>query len=293
MSWMSSGAPRNPDSMIPHIFGILNMTTDSFSDGGLFVDAKAAEQQALAMTEDGAATIDVGAVSSNPAGVDVPVEEELDRLSRVVPVLLERGLSVSIDSFRTPVQRHFLHSGIRYLNDISGFADSSFYPEIADSNVLLVIMHSVQRGRARIEEVDPSSIPARLVQFFDERLNALEKAGIARSRMIIDPGMGHFLGKNPDCSIEAIRFLPELKARYGVAVLAGVSRKSFLGSITGRAVNERQAATLSAELACIRQGADYIRTHEPAPLMDACRIMERIDSVNRPADGQADRTKRV
>ncbi len=269
--------------MIPHIAGILNMTTDSFSDGGLFVEGAAAERQALRLIEEGATTIDIGAVSSNPTGADVSIQDEIDRLNRVVPALLERGLSISIDSFRTPVQRHFLRSGIRFLNDISGFADRSFYSELADSDVRLVIMHSVQSGRARVEEIDPASIPSRLIAFFDERIEALEKAGVARERMVLDPGMGHFIGRNPECSVQAIRFLPELKARYGASLLVGVSRKSFLGAITGRDVTGRQAATLAAELACVLRGADFIRTHEPAPLLDACRVLDRINADSMPA----------
>jgi dihydropteroate synthase type 2/dihydropteroate synthase type 3 len=262
--------------MIPQIAGILNMTTDSFSDGGLFIDPEAALRQAGKLMEQGASIIDIGAVSSNPAGVDVPVQEEIDRLKKIVPELLKRSISISIDSFRTPVQRYFLRSGVQFLNDIAGFPDPAFYPELSDSDVRLIIMHSVQRGRARIEDIDPETIPRRLIEFFDERIEALEQAGVERHRMILDPGMGHFLGRDPECSIQAIRFLPDLKARYGTQVLVSVSRKSFLGAITGRDIPDRLPATLAAELASVMQGADYIRTHEPGPLLDACKVMDRI-----------------
>ena len=253
------------------------MTIDSFSDGGRFLNPLTALAHAKELHSDGATTIDIGAVSSNPEGADVSIEEEIQRLEAIVPALLADNISVSIDSFRTEVQRHFLNSGIEFLNDISGFKDSSFYTEIADSRVKLVIMHSIQSGRAQVETIEPESILPRLIQFFDDRITALEKAGIAKSRMIVDPGMGHFIGSNPNCSIEAIRAIPELKKRYQVGVLVGVSRKSFLGRITGREVHQREAATLAAEIACIDRGADYIRTHNPKGLIDMCRVREAID----------------
>lgn len=265
--------------MSPQILGILNITTDSFSDGGRFIRLEAANQHANQLAEDGADIIDIGAVSSNPEGDSTSIDEEIARIEQVLPAVIETNCAISIDSFKTETQRHFLHHSaqISYLNDISGFSNISFHSELADSNIKLIVMHSVQNGRATIADTSPESILPRLYTFFDERINQLLKAGISKDRIIIDPGMGHFLGKNPACSIEAIRAIPALKERYNVALLSSVSRKSFLGAITGKNVFERQAASLAAEICCLQFGANYIRTHEPNQLKDSTKILEQFN----------------
>lgn len=258
------------------ILGILNITGDSFSDGGRFLEAGEALKQGRALHAAGAHAIDIGAVSSNPKGQDVPIEEEIRRLHMVVPTLLAEGLLVSIDAFRTPVQRYALGQGVSFLNDIAGFPDAEFYPELADADSRLIVMHSVQRGRAREDEIAPESIPERLFRFFDERIAALEGAGIDRRRLILDPGMGFFLGANPRNSVLALELLPELRRRYELPLLVSVSRKSFLGAITGRDVENRSAATLTAEIVAMQLGASYIRTHRPDFTLDGLRILESL-----------------
>ena len=138
-------------------------------------------------------------------------------------------------------------------------------------------MHSVQgRGRATRDEVSPSEIFSRVASFFDARLNALSKAGVGKARLILDPGMGFFLGANPDASFEMLKRLPDLKALFGLPLLVSVSRKSFLRRLTGRDPRQAGAATLSAEIFAADQGADYIRTHDPAALKDAVKIWESL-----------------
>lgn len=266
--------------MPPQILGILNITTDSFSDGGRFIRPDAANFHIEQLAKDGADIIDIGAVSSNPDGDSISTDQEISRIEQVLPAVMETNCAISIDSFKTETQRHFLgHSAqISYLNDISGFSDVSFHSELADSNIQLIVMHSVQSGRATIvADTSPHSILNMLYNFFDKRINQLLKAGVHHNRIILDPGMGHFLGKNPDCSIEAIRAIPLLKQRYNMPVLASVSRKSFLGAITGKNVLERQAASLTAEICCLQLGANYIRTHEPRQLKDATMILNQFD----------------
>lgn len=264
--------------MTVRILGILNVTSDSFSDGGLFLNEANALVHAEKLIQDGADGIDVGAVSSNPAGTDIPIEEEISRLDGVARPLVERGISVSVDSFRTPVQRHALTLGVHYLNDIAGFSNPDFYPELRDAACHLIVMHSIQRGRARPDEVSPAIIPELIFRFFDERLDALLQAGISKERLIIDPGMGFFLGRDPDCSFAAINALPALRQRYGLPVLVSVSRKSFLGSVAGREIHDRSAATLAAEIACLQRGANFVRTHRPDALSDAVKILKRLES---------------
>jgi dihydropteroate synthase type 2 len=259
------------------ILGILNITTDSFSDGGKYLEPGAALLHAEAMAQSGADIIDIGAASSNPDSVPVTPEVEIARLAAVVPVLKAKDLSLSIDSFSTEVQRWALAQGVDYLNDIRGFADPALYPELAQTNAKLIVMHMVQeRGVAVRTEVPPSEIWDRVTRFFDARLKALTEAGIARERLILDPGMGQFVGSNPENSLILLRRLPELKARYGLPLLISVSRKGFLRRLANRPAQEAGAASLAAELFAEAQGADYIRTHAPGPLKDGLKVLKTI-----------------
>jgi dihydropteroate synthase type 2 len=257
----------------PQLFGILNVTADSFSDGGRFLEPRAAIAHGVALAEGGADVIDIGAASSNPDAGQVGAEMEIARLSAVVPALMERGLAVSVDSYEREVQLWALAQGVPWLNDIQGFPDESLYSQLAGSGASLVVMHSVQgRGKASRVDVAPDAIMGRMFDFFDSRVAALEGAGIARTRLVLDPGMGFFLGTNPETSLEALRRVPELKARYGLPALVSVSRKSFIRAIAGRGVQEAAAATLAAELFAAAQGADCIRTHDPRALSDALKV---------------------
>jgi dihydropteroate synthase type 2 len=259
------------------ILGILNITSDSFSDGGRYLEPAAALFQAQALAQSGADIIDIGAASSNPDAQAVTPELEIARLAAVLPALKEKGLSLSIDSFATEVQRWALGQGIDYLNDIHGFADAALYPALAASTAGLIVMHMVQdRGVAVRTEVPAAEIFDRVTAFFDARIAALEQAGIGRNRLILDPGMGQFVGTDPENSLILLRRLPELRARYGLPLLVSVSRKGFLRKLTNRPVTEAGAASLAAELFAEAQGADYIRTHAPGPLADGLKVLKAI-----------------
>src|SRR5579863_8637753 len=217
------------------IFGILNITDDSFSDGGKFLAPEAALAHGETMLRDGADSLDIGAASSNPDAKPVAVETEIARLASVVPALKAKGASISIDSFVPEVQRWALAEGVDYLNDIHGFAEASFYPELARAKAGLIVMHAIQgQGVATREDVSPGEIFARAAAFFERRILALTGAGVARERLILDPGMGFFVGSNPENSLTLLRRLPELKARFGLPLLVSVSRKSFLRGIVGQ-----------------------------------------------------------
>jgi len=257
------------------ILGILNVTTDSFSDGGKYLDPAAAAFHARAMAQSGADIIDIGAASSNPDSQPVPPQIEIERLAAVLPRL--SGLPLSIDTFSTLVQRWALAQGVDYLNDIHGFADPALYPDLAASNAKLIVMHMVQeRGVAVRTDVPPGEIWDRITGFFDARIAALTQAGIARDRLILDPGMGQFLGADPENSLIVLRRIGDLKARYGLPVLISVSRKGFLRKIAGRPVEEAGAASLAAELFAEAAGADFIRTHAPGPLRDGLKVLKSI-----------------
>jgi dihydropteroate synthase type 2 len=261
------------------IFGILNITDDSFSDAGKYLEPEAAISHGRKLARDGADVVDIGAASSNPMSRSVPPEVEIARLSAVVPALTHAGISVSIDSYALEVQRWALRQGIAYLNDVQGFPFSEFYPELAASETRLIVMHAVQGlGPATRVVVDAGEIFERIVHFFDARLAQLEKAGIAKERLIIDPGMGLFLGTRREASFAVLRRLSELKARYRRPVLISVSRKSFLRNFLGRSPQEAGPASLAAELyAVLVQGVDCVRTHDPASLNDALAVWKAID----------------
>ncbi len=259
------------------ILGILNITEDSFSDGGKYLAPLDALAHADALLADGADILDIGAASSHPDAKPVPPETEIARLEALVPALHDLGASLSIDSFSNPVQRWALAQGVDYLNDIHGFADPSLYPDLAASRATLIVMHMVQeKGIATRADIPPDQIFDRILDFFDRRLEALTKAGIAPERLILDPGMGQFVGRDPENSLILLRRLPDLKARYGLKLLVSVSRKGFLRRLVNRPPDQSGPASLAAELFAEANGADYIRTHAPAPLRDGLKILKAI-----------------
>lgn len=263
--------------MTPIILGIVNITEDSFSDGGRYLKTVAAIAHAHELAMGGADVLDLGAASSNIHSAPVSPEVEIARLAPVVEALHQDGQKLSIDTFSTPVQRWALAQGVAYLNDIQGFADPALYPDLAASDAKLIVMHSVQGlGQATETDVPPAEIYARVVRFFEDRIGVLEAAGVARGRLILDPGMGFFLSSTPETSLEVLRRLPDLRAHFGLPVLIGVSRKSFLRKITNRQgpADQTGAVTLAAELFAASAGAEYIRTHDAAALADGLKFWQ-------------------
>jgi dihydropteroate synthase len=258
----------------PLLVGIVNITADSFSDGGRFLDPAAAIAQARLLAADGADIVELGAAASNVAAGAVAPAEEIRRLDPVIAALAGTGTALAVDTSQPEVQRFALARGVAYLNDIRGFPDPSVYPDLAAGQCLLVVMHAVEGdGRARRVDLGPGEVWQRIEAFFAERVAALEGAGIARERLILDPGMGLFLSTRAEASLHVLTRLERLKRAFGLPVMVSVSRKSFLGAITGRAApGERGPATLAAELYAAAHGADYIRTHDPAALHDALAV---------------------
>jgi dihydropteroate synthase type 2 len=258
----------------PRLVGIVNITADSFSDGGCFLDPAAAIAQARRLVSGGAHIVELGAAASNVAADPVPPAEEMRRLAPVIDALAGSGAALAIDTFEPETQRFAIARGVDYLNDIQGFPDPAVYADLAAARCRLVVMHAVQgRGRAHRVALDPDEVWQRIEAFFSERVARLEQAGIARERLILDPGMGFFLSSRADASLRVLARLGRLKRWFGLPVMISVSRKSFLAGITGReAPGERGAATLAAELYAAAHGADYIRTHDPAALRDGLAV---------------------
>lgn len=254
------------------IFGIVNITSDSFSDGGRYLAPDAAIAQARRLVAEGADVIDLGPASSNPDAAPISPEEEIRRIAPVIDALQSDGISLSIDSYRPETQLYALRRGIAWLNDIRGFPEASLYPALAASSAKLVVMHSIQSGQADRRAAPEGDIVAHVIRFFEARIAALAAAGIDPARLVLDPGMGFFLGDTPTPSLAVLARLGEIKARFGLPVLVSVSRKSFLRKLTGRGPGEAGAASRAAELIAAQNGADFIRTHEPAPLRDALAV---------------------
>jgi dihydropteroate synthase len=258
----------------PLLVGIVNITADSFSDGGRFLDPVAAIAQAKLLAAGGADIVELGAAASNVAANPVAPEEEMQRLDPVIAALAGSGMALAVDTHRPETQRFALARGVDYLNDIHGFPEPAMYLELAEARCRLVVMHAVQdAGRAQRVDLAADEVWRRIEAFFTERIARLERAGIARERLILDPGMGFFLSLRADASLRVLARLGHLKQAFGLPVMVSVSRKSFLAAITGRdSPQARGAATLAAELYAAAQGADYIRTHDPAALRDALAV---------------------
>jgi dihydropteroate synthase type 2 len=266
--------------MPPLIVGIVNITADSFSDGGRFLAPEAAIAQARRLAAGGADIIELGAAASNVAAAPVSPDEEIRRLAPVLHALQASGVPISVDSFQPTTQRFALAHGAAFLNDILGFPDPAIDPELAAyPKSRLVVMHSVQeRGRAERLDLSPDEVWRRIEVFFAGRIARLEAAGIARERLILDPGMGFFLSSRAEASLRVLAGLGRLKASFGLPLMVSVSRKSFLAAITGRDdPAERSAATLAAELYAAAHGADYIRTHDAAALRDALAVTAALE----------------
>jgi dihydropteroate synthase type 2 len=267
------------------ILGIVNVTRDSFSDGGQFLRPAAAIAHAEQLLADGAAVVDVGAESTHPDAEDVTAAEEIARLEPVVAALLRRGAEVSVDTTKPDVMAAMAARGVAWLNDVAGFRSAAAVAAAARSTARLCVMFARNdRPRAARTAAGAGDVVAEAGAFFADRIAALEAAGVARSRIVLDPGMGFFLGREAAPSLEMLRRLPELR-RFGLPLLVSVSRKSFLGELTGRGASERGAATLAAELFAAQQGVDWIRTHDVRALRDALLVWQQC-APGRPATPQ-------
>jgi dihydropteroate synthase type 2 len=261
----------------PRIVGIVNVTEDSFSDGGRYLDPAAAVAHACKLRADGADIIELGPAASHPDSAPVSVAEERRRLGPVLEQLAADGVPVSVDSFQSETLRFAICAGAACLNDIHGFGDPGLYPALAASQCRLIVMHAVQAAGAATRVVtDPVAVWDGTLRFFARRLAALQAAGIGRDRLVIDPGLGYFLGSTPGPSLAALAGIRELKDTFGVPVLVSPSRKSFLRVLTGGDPARSGPTTLAAEIFAAWQGADYIRTHDVAAARDALTLLAAI-----------------
>lgn len=253
--------------MTPKIMGILNVTPDSFSDGGRLETAAAAIDAGLRLAEAGAAIVDVGGESTRPGALPVPLEEELGRVIPVVEGLARRGVPVSIDTRKARVMREALAAGAIMLNDVSALThDPESLPVAASSSVTIVLMH--MKGTPETMQLAPryADVVAEVRAFLDARVAACVAAGIPESRLVRDPGIG--FGKALDHNLALLRNLPAL----GSPLLLGASRKALIGRITGADVDHRLPGSLALALHAARMGCAYVRVHDVAETAQALAV---------------------
>jgi len=253
------------------VMGILNVTPDSFSDGGQFLDARAAIAHAAAMAEAGADILDIGAESTRPYGGAAPVstDEELARLAPVLPAAVKLGLPVSIDSIKAKVAAWALDQGAAIVNDVWGLQrDAEMAPLVAGRGVPVIVMHNREAADASLD------IIAEVNAFFAHSLDMAAGAGIARDKIVLDPGIG--FGKTPEQSIACIARLCEFK-RFGLPLLVGASRKRFIASVTPAPPDERIGGSIASHLEAVKNGAAIVRVHDVAQTVQALRIAAAIE----------------
>ncbi|MEW4569784.1 dihydropteroate synthase [Tautonia sp. JC769] len=262
-----------PDRVVrrPAIMGILNLTPDSFSDGGLVPDLASALARAEQLIADGADLLDLGGESSRPGADPVSVDEEIRRVVPVVEALAGRShVPLSIDTTKAEVARAALRAGASVINDIRGLLGDDEMPRVvAESGAGVVLMH--MQGSPRTMQQDPTyaDVVAEVYEALARRIERAESFGIERSRIAIDPGIG--FGKTEEHNWQLLRRLDRF-AGLGCAILIGTSRKRFLGTLTGRGVSDRATASVVSSLLAIEAGADVVRVHDVGPMADAVKV---------------------
>lgn len=267
---------------LPAVMGVVNVTPDSFSDGGRFFDAECAVEHAMQLAAEGAAILDIGGESTRPGAESVSVEEELRRVVPVIERIAARtDVAISIDTSKAAVAREAIAAGASLVNDVTGLmGDSEMLGVVAPSDCRVCVMH--MRGTPRTMQVDPQydDVVGEVIAYLAERRNALEAAGLGRDRILLDPGIG--FGKNFQHNLELLRRIGEFH-ELGCQLLVGHSRKRFLGEILGDPAADRTAATLGVSLWLASQGVQMIRVHDVRPTIEALKAYGAVASRLAPA----------
>jgi dihydropteroate synthase len=260
----------------PRLMGIVNLTDNSFSGDGLHGQANAAIAQGLRMIEEGADLLDLGAESSRPGAEPVSLQQELDRLLPVVTGLRDCGVPLSIDTVKPEVMRAAIEAGADLINDIAALQAPGALAAVAAGKAAVCLMH--MRGEPRTMQADPhyDDVVGEVLAFLMDRVAACEAAGISRQRIVIDPGFG--FGKTLGHNLHLLRHLDRFVAT-GLPVLAGISRKSMLGQMTGKPVDERVHAGVAAALLAVQRGATIVRVHDVAATRDALAVWLAIEGA--------------
>ena len=259
----------------PLVMGIVNVTPDSFSDGGQHLQREAAIVHAQQLISDGADIIDIGGESTRPGAQSVGVQEELDRVLPIIEALRGITVPISIDTCKPEVMCAAIAAGAQMVNDINALQDAAATNAIAATNVAVCLMHKQGTPQTMQQQPEYADVVAEVRDFLRERIAAAETAGIGRERVVVDPGFG--FGKTLAHNLDLLRGLDAFCA-LGVPVLAGLSRKSMLGAITGQDVNHRVSASVAAALIAVQRGAAIVRVHDVRETVDALKILRAVNS---------------
>jgi len=258
----------------PVVMGVLNVTPDSFSDGGRFSELDAALRQAQRMIEEGARIIDVGGESTRPGANEVPEQAEIERIAPVIEALVSRfDVVVSVDTSKPGVMREAVARGAGLINDVYALRREGALAEAVRLGVPVCLMHMQGEPRTMQENPQYQDVAGEVAAFLEERVVACGAAGLGRERIVIDPGFG--FGKTERHNVRLLAELTRL-ARPGLPVLVGLSRKRTLGSLTGRGVDERMPVGVAAAVLAVERGAHIVRTHDVGPTVDALAVATAV-----------------
>jgi dihydropteroate synthase len=261
----------------PLVMGILNVTPDSFSDGGKFQSLDHAITHAEQMIEDGVDIIDIGGESSRPGAMPLPADEELKRVIPLIYALRDCGKPISVDTYKPEVMREAIIAGADIINDIRGFESLEARAVVADSDVGLCVMHMQKSPDVMQLQPNYENVTREVIAFLQERCDQLTAAGVEKNRLTIDPGFG--FGKTLEHNIQLLQSIGKIQEELGLPVLAGISRKTMIGTITGKVVERRMAGSLAAAIAAMAQGARILRVHDVAETVDAIRVWHAVNTV--------------
>jgi len=257
-----------------YVMGILNVTPDSFSDGGNFLSVEKALRHARTMEQEGAAIIDIGGESTRPGAPPVSVDQELDRVIPVIEAIRkESAIAISIDTSKATVMREAVNAGATMINDVCALRESGALTEAASLGRPVCLMH--MQGQPRTMQVDPhyQNVVDDIIQFFEQRISACEEAGISRDLLLLDPGIG--FGKTLAHNLSLLKHLDRFAA-FELPLLIGVSRKSMFGKLMNKDVDDRLFASIAAAVVSVCHGAVIVRAHDVAATVDALTVCDAI-----------------
>jgi len=257
----------------PLVMGIVNVTPDSFSDGGKFADSRAAIMHARRLLEDGADILDIGGESTRPGAKAASLGEELDRVMPIIEALGSAGIPISIDTQKPEVMRAALNAGASMVNDVNALQAPGALHVVASTNAGICLMHKQGTPETMQQQPEYSDVVSEVREFLADRANAVMATGVKAERIVIDPGFG--FGKSVAHNLTLLRNLYHFH-ELGFPVLAGLSRKSTLGAITGREVDERMAASIAAAIIAAQKGAKILRVHDVRETVDALKILDAV-----------------
>lgn len=261
----------------PLIMGVINVTPDSFSDGGLYLTTASAVAHARQLIGEGADLLDIGGESTRPGAEPVTLDEERCRVLPVLEALADAGVPLSLDTQKPELMREAAAAGASMINDINGFLAPGALAAVADGHCAVCIMHKQGNPQTMQQSPQYTDVVTEVRDYLQQRVLAAQQAGVTRERVVVDPGFG--FGKTLDHNLELLRRLDEIAAP-GVPVLAGLSRKSMIGKLIGRDSGDRLAGSVAAALFAVQRGAAIVRVHDVAATRDALAVWSAVNKPN-------------